>query len=290
MKMRNIIKNPILTFIIGAILFGGTTGVLAAKILASEISYTPKDKTWKVNNVKEAIDDLHNQNSGESIFTSLTCTAKDNKSDIDVTIHPTFKSGYDSDDIFEYLLMVDGKLYGRTSSTSVKIKNYTASKKYNIKAIAVDKDTKLYKGTQLEYTAPETIFTKETLEYPVVTSTGIKNIKYSAYPDDSKSYYVYEDSVEPTASDALPLAGYDGDSTTFAGPYNYTYKYLHIDPSAYGKTITFNTNGAYWGIYIDEVKKYDGRASSKSFEIPSSSSILKVYGNENLKYYEITVN
>ena len=287
--MKKIIKNPIFTFILGAILFGGTTGVLAATLLASNIEYTPKDKTWKVNNVKDAIDDLYSQSNGENIFSSLTCTATDSNSDIDVTIHPTFKSGHDSNEIYEYLLMVDNKVYGRTSSTNIKIKNYTAGKKYKIKAIAVDKDAKLYKGTQLEYTTPEIHFVKETLKYPVVTSTGIKNIKYRAYPDDSKSYYVYENGVEPTANDALPLAGYDGDSSTFAGPYNYTYKYLDIDPSAYGKTITVNTNGAYWCIYIDDVIKYDGRAGSKSFEIPSSSSKLKVYGNESLKYYEITI-
>ena len=73
--MKKIIKNPIFTFILGAILFGGTTGVLAATLLASNIEYTPKDKTWKVNNVKDAIDDLYQNNTigkEEIILTNTT--------------------------------------------------------------------------------------------------------------------------------------------------------------------------------------------------------------------------
>ena len=73
--MKKIIKNPIFTFILGAILFGGTTGVLAATLLASNIKYTPKDKTWKVDNVKDAIDDLYQNNTmgkEEIILTNTT--------------------------------------------------------------------------------------------------------------------------------------------------------------------------------------------------------------------------
>ncbi len=57
--MKKIFKNPIFTFILGAVLFSGITGVVAATMLAKDVSYTPKDSTWKVDNVKEAIDDLY---------------------------------------------------------------------------------------------------------------------------------------------------------------------------------------------------------------------------------------
>ena len=58
-------KKFILGLIIGAITFG-TVGVYAAlKYQASQVSYTPSDKTWKVSNVEDAINDLYN-NSGSS--------------------------------------------------------------------------------------------------------------------------------------------------------------------------------------------------------------------------------
>ena len=61
--MKKVIKNPLFTFILG-ILICGTTGVLASTLMASNISYTPKDSTWKVNNVEDAIDDLYKSGKG----------------------------------------------------------------------------------------------------------------------------------------------------------------------------------------------------------------------------------
>ena len=55
--MKKIISNPIFTFILGALICG-TTGVVASTLMASNVSYTPKDSTWGVNNVEAAIDSL----------------------------------------------------------------------------------------------------------------------------------------------------------------------------------------------------------------------------------------
>lgn len=52
-------KSNIFSFLLGAVLFSGITVVVAATILAKDVSYTPKDNTWKVDNVKDAIDDLY---------------------------------------------------------------------------------------------------------------------------------------------------------------------------------------------------------------------------------------
>lgn len=52
-------KSNIFSFLLGALIFSGITGVVAATILAKDMSYSPKDTTWKVDNVKEAIDDLY---------------------------------------------------------------------------------------------------------------------------------------------------------------------------------------------------------------------------------------
>ena len=65
--MKKIIKNPIFTFILGALIFGGIVGVSAYTIFANDIGYTPKDSTWKksngedITNVKDAIDDLYSK-------------------------------------------------------------------------------------------------------------------------------------------------------------------------------------------------------------------------------------
>ena len=52
-----IIKNPAFMFILGVVTCTITT-VLASSLIASNISYTPQDKTWGVDNVGAAIDSL----------------------------------------------------------------------------------------------------------------------------------------------------------------------------------------------------------------------------------------
>ena len=78
--MKRIIKNPIFTFILGAIIFGEIVGVSAYAILANNIAYTPKDTAWKksngedITNVKDAIDELYNaaNNNNNNKIVDLT--------------------------------------------------------------------------------------------------------------------------------------------------------------------------------------------------------------------------
>ena len=62
--MEKILKSRIFTFILGVIIFG-SIGVVSASVLyqANEIGYTPKDSTWEVDNVKDAIDDLYTKSN-----------------------------------------------------------------------------------------------------------------------------------------------------------------------------------------------------------------------------------
>ena len=55
--MKRIIKNPVMMYILGIITCTLTT-VLASSLLASDITYKPKDPSWKVLNVGQALDDL----------------------------------------------------------------------------------------------------------------------------------------------------------------------------------------------------------------------------------------
>ena len=52
-------KSNIFSFIVGAILFGCIGTVAAYNMLAKDVKYTPKDSTWNVNNVEDAIDELY---------------------------------------------------------------------------------------------------------------------------------------------------------------------------------------------------------------------------------------
>ena len=63
--MKNIFKSRVFTFILGALIFSGITGVSAYNMFAKDIKYTPSDPTWKksngdnITNVEEALDELY---------------------------------------------------------------------------------------------------------------------------------------------------------------------------------------------------------------------------------------
>ena len=61
MKKEYIIR--VLFFILGALVFGGISFVFAFDFSADNVSYTPIDTTWNVDNVKDAIDNLHDFNN-----------------------------------------------------------------------------------------------------------------------------------------------------------------------------------------------------------------------------------
>ncbi|MBR1416545.1 MAG: hypothetical protein IJ572_01860 [Bacilli bacterium] len=71
--MKKLFKmSNILSFLLGAIIFGGIVGVSAYSFTSDDVEFTPKDSTWKksngedIGNVKDAIDELYNYN--KSIF------------------------------------------------------------------------------------------------------------------------------------------------------------------------------------------------------------------------------
>ena len=93
-------------------------------------------------------------------------------------------------------------------------------------------------------------------------------------------------------SDSVPIEAYDGNMTTYAGPYSMTYKYMKVDSSAWGKTINVRTSGNYtsWGFaYGSGNAPYDSRSTSIDITLPSNITYFLLYGNESNKFYEITV-
>ncbi len=68
--MKKFIKNNILGFILGAIIFGG--GVYAATLLDSkDVTYTPSDSSFNVSNVNGALDELYTKISEHVTFEKI---------------------------------------------------------------------------------------------------------------------------------------------------------------------------------------------------------------------------
>ncbi len=59
-------KKTIIGIIIG-IVVGTISTVVASSYIASNIAYTPKDSTWKVDNVEDAIDELYTKDNNISL-------------------------------------------------------------------------------------------------------------------------------------------------------------------------------------------------------------------------------
>lgn len=70
--MKNIIKKNIkiiMSVLITMIITGSITGVVAYTLNASDVSYTPKDNTWEVSSVQEAITDIKKNGTSKKFCT-----------------------------------------------------------------------------------------------------------------------------------------------------------------------------------------------------------------------------
>ncbi|MBR1416353.1 MAG: hypothetical protein IJ572_00855 [Bacilli bacterium] len=56
--MKKLIISRIFYFIIGALIFGGISTVLAYSFLTTDVSFTPTDSNWNVDNANLALDEL----------------------------------------------------------------------------------------------------------------------------------------------------------------------------------------------------------------------------------------
>ena len=65
-RILNLIKNNIFGFIIGIVVASSVSVIAATVYYSNQVSYTPTDTTWNVENVKDALDELR------SIETELT--------------------------------------------------------------------------------------------------------------------------------------------------------------------------------------------------------------------------
>ena len=57
--MKKIFKSRLFFFILGALIFGSISVVLAYSYFAQDVGFTPTDSEWNVEDSKEALDDLY---------------------------------------------------------------------------------------------------------------------------------------------------------------------------------------------------------------------------------------
>ena len=98
-RMKRVIKNNLLGFILGAIIFG-SIGVYASSYIAKDISFTPKDSAWKKSNgedittVKDALDDLYENRSNIELFTNLVSFSSSSNGNQLVSLENLNKGNY----------------------------------------------------------------------------------------------------------------------------------------------------------------------------------------------------
>ena len=71
--MKKIFKNPIFTFILGAVIFGSISTTFAYSNIANNISYISTDDDWDANNVSDAINALREIGT-DYVYGELTTT------------------------------------------------------------------------------------------------------------------------------------------------------------------------------------------------------------------------
>ena len=122
-QKKSIRRTTILIVALG-IIFGSIAGVTAYTISAKEIGYSPKDSSWKVNNVADAIESLKTLKGGSqnySLDEQVVGTWTDGKPIYQKTYTlSSTVSGYNiidvSSDSIDNLISYDGFVNGKSNS------------------------------------------------------------------------------------------------------------------------------------------------------------------------------
>ena len=182
------------------------------------------------------------QNS--NVFNKISCTAVQNAVNIDVTIAPEFFDGKSNNDVYEYILIVNGEAYLSTKELDCKITSVKPTTKYQISILGIDKKMGICKSENFELMSLNLSFQEaQVLDYPIITSTGVCNVVYKCNQGSEYDYYAYDESKGTTkASDSISIQGYDKSTETYVEMLRNTNKYINIDESVHNKDITLGVN------------------------------------------------
>ncbi|MBR1416358.1 MAG: hypothetical protein IJ572_00880 [Bacilli bacterium] len=157
--MQKLIKSRIFVFILGLIVVS-TTSVFAYSLIADDVGFTPRDSNWKVDNTKDAIDDLHNR------INSFNVEALElNGTYIKVKI-PDYVKQISS----KYTYYIDNVFKENSTSDTYTFTNLNLNTTYKIKVNAYDSNDKLVKTSETDLTTLNRIWLyNDGNEYEIIT-------------------------------------------------------------------------------------------------------------------------
>ena len=202
--------------------------------------------------VERVIDTSDRESYKSDVFSKIKCNLELINSRIKVTIMPEFQENKNENDVFLYVISVNGKAIGYTKELTYIIdEKLTSNTKYDVTVYGIDNSVTLAKSDVFSITTPNYVYVKKVLEYPVLTDTGVKNVKYEEQFDSSIFYYDFDSNVQPTADLAAKKEAYDGNANTFDSiDGSKRFIYILIDESAIGKTIEIDSDSPKSGGWI----------------------------------------
>lgn len=204
---------------------------------------------------------------------------------------------------YDYLIDSNKEKKGITES-SINIDNLQSAKTYQVQVILHYGNEEYYSNTIFAKTLRNDGLIEKVLDYPIMTSEGMKNIKCYNPNNEDDYHYELDLSKDCTAEDALDKAAYDGDDSTYydgTSPKckfyyaSYTKPYqtcLKIDPNFKGTIITFLSINGYWKV-PDDGKFLNNNIFhityySKGYSW-NSDLLLKITGKLYEIYYDKTI-
>lgn len=164
MKRITITKHDIFSFLVNAVIFGCLGAVSAYTLIASDTGFTPKDTTWEVDNVKDALDDLYDKRMVDDI--------KLNISDIS-----TISMNVSTNESFEnatYIYLLNKRIISSSNENSYTIENLEPETSYILGVIVYTEDGKVHIGTKRQSTADAVWLYKDGTKYDISGGFSIK--------------------------------------------------------------------------------------------------------------------
>ena len=184
-------------------------------------------------------------------------------------------------------LIVDSKLHKGynledINNNNIQIENVKPNTEYNMYFIIVDENGDILKTENKKYKTSESEYTWKLLEYPLLTTSGMKNMKYS---DQFGNIIEYKKDISQgncTASDSLPKEAWDDNKSTYVTTGTY---YFEISEDMIGKIFSWNQSpisyktSGFW--FLDSTKK----EISEKFGWDVSGTIVVQENTKYIKYY-----
>lgn len=130
-----------------------------------------------------------------------------------VKVKPKNINVLNNNKILGYMYWINDEVVEVSNKDEYTYTELSQNTKYTLKITAIDKKGQLKDSKSVECTTLNRII--EPLDYPILTTTGMKNCK-SINPNDTNDYY-YDLNLDfdCTGTNALPKQAYDGDENTY---------------------------------------------------------------------------